>query len=623
MTENFERKIFLNIRATLEGCPLITNAETSADGDFYSIACNMCNYGRFAFFVRKKTMCALLKGSVRTTGIDDNSLKNLCESLIEEHPVITYRININKVLFQEMIMMTKENFEESNRFAFEKTAQFIEIISTLCRKLGMGNTIMLNYKDYVKPTNKLPKPGEEKDAEDKTEITVLNIPPDTQIPKESIVRAEKEKEQQFLNENRIDDYSPDAGIEAKNFQDADDEKKECKDMEDIPDISMEMVGVVNVNDFSESTDELNDALAGRLISVSEFEDENSLEDMDAEDEQPVTFSDSMLDEYNFTESSMPELEESVYTGIISDDEDDEETGGIKTDENNQQETQSEKFQKNETDISSEPYIDNKRDKKVGENIPKNSHSDLGNKKERKGNMEDNNYTEEAALAEAISTMESITSEPQRDNRRQMGERQERQNTAWKKKDKESEQKEAKNKKESETEADSGKNKTAPDLKKDKKPEEKSEKADTPEKKVYKSQETGSQESGKKYVAKGRNQDTERNNRKNSVTPKKYSNKNEASDSSDRSENKKEDTKKPETGAQKTFKSSIFEDYEKDLKNLESKYQKQIESFSVDDLLKIIENRYVPTDAGNKETAPDYIREKLCQTAKEELKSRIQ
>lgn len=618
MTENFERKIFLNIRATLEGCPLITNVETSADGDFYSIACNMCNSGRFAFFVRKKIMCALLKGSVRTTGIDDNSLKKLCDSLIEEHPIITYRININKVLFQEMIVMTKENFEENNRFVFEKTAQFIEIISTLCRKLGMGNTIMLNYKDYVKPTNKLPKPGEENDTEDETEDAVLNIPPDTQIPKESIVRAEKEQEQQFLNENRIDDYSPKTRIETKDFKAVDNEKKENQDTEDIPDISMEMIGVVNVSDFSESTDELNDTLAGGFIPVSEFED--GLEDIGVEDEQPVTFSDSMLDEYNFTEDSMPELEESVYTGIISDD---EEAGDIETDENNQQEIHSEKFQKKETDAPSKSCIDDGNDKKSSGNTPKNSSNDLEKKKEREGNMEDNNYTEEAAIAEAFSTMESKPSEQQRDNRRQLGERQERQKAVWKKKDKEMEQREPKNKKESES--DSEKNKTEPDLKKDKKTEEKSEKADIPEKKVYKSQETGSQEpksqdSGKKYTAKGRSQDSERNNKKESVTPKKHSNKNE---SRDRSENKKEDVKSSEADVQKTFKNSIFEDYEKDLKNLECKYQKQIENFSVDDLLKIIENRYVPTDAWNKEAAPDYIREKLCQAAKEELKSRIQ
>lgn len=181
------KKIFLNVRETLRANEYMSHIETPYDDEKnYSVACDIHKTNRIAFGIKKEEPIAFMKGSVKTNGYTDEEIMQICDPLVESIQQMNYTININKIIFQMIVPVSKDTFEENDGLVFEQLALFVKIVSQCCNKITGDDVITLEKTNYVK---KKKEP--------------IQITPDTNIP-EVYQEEETKEESAYVNEDSVD-----------------------------------------------------------------------------------------------------------------------------------------------------------------------------------------------------------------------------------------------------------------------------------------------------------------------------------------------------------------------------------------------------------------------------------
>lgn len=149
MEQNENRRIFLNIRTTLEQEPGANGIEVQADDDFYMLSCTIQGDGKLAFGIKKTGEMAFGKASIRTAGEDGAWLSGICARLIENNANATYTVGTAKTSFQTVIPLEGE-YDEKNRKAFDEFRDFTETVTGFGSELGHGNPVRMEYREYEK-----------------------------------------------------------------------------------------------------------------------------------------------------------------------------------------------------------------------------------------------------------------------------------------------------------------------------------------------------------------------------------------------------------------------------------------------------------------------------------------
>lgn len=519
MQNNDNRKIFLNVKETLNGNDNIKNVEIQLDDKQYVVSADINNTSKLAFGIKKTDGIAFIKASVKTEGITDERITEICEPIVEDRNV-NYAIQINKVVFQSVIPVRANTIEENNKFVFEEIRSFVEAVSICCETLGDGHIIHLEYKEYGKKQIDVDNPLGE----------TISVTPNTDVVKEAEVREEINK---MENQRTKSNNKPTEEIKEKS-----------------------------------EDDEIKDIMAQSVVSVDDF----------IGSDIPDSFTAIPSDEMDIDTEEPIEKPKSVFTGSIPIDEfDDFSTNDInennedlpliiKDEDSNSEEENISLIQK-ENNIS----LEEDKNKEIADNIKKEDIVD----KERK---------EEDVSTEIKDKSMSIENED------------------TKKDELDSSMKSLKDKMNQEKELIK---------ERDKQLEEEKERRREPFRTVKNDD-----------ITKNQNANTNKNSQ-NDKSSEKVNNRN--NDRNNKVNERQNDRQKQNGGNKldrdnKSSINNIFANYERDLKNVENKYKNQIRNLNIDELLQLIENRYNQDDAN--QLVSDYIKEKLCNIAKDELKFRV-
>lgn len=517
MQNNDNRKIFLNVKETLNGNDNIKNVEIQLDDKQYVVSADINNTSKLAFGIKKTDGIAFIKASVKTEGITDERITEICEPIVEDRNV-NYAIQINKVVFQSVIPVRASTIEENNKFVFEEIRSFVEAVSICCETLGDGHIIHLEYKEYGKKQIDVDNPLGE----------TISVTPNTDVVKEAEVREEINK----MENQRT--------------------KSNNKSTEEIKEKSED--------------DEIKDIMAQSVVSVDDF----------IGSDIPDSFTAIPSDEMDIDIEEPIEKPKSVFTGSVPVDEfDDFSANDIN--ENNEdlpliiKDEDSKSEEETVSLIQKENNIVSEKDEEIVDNIKKEDVVE----KERK---------EEDVSIEIKSKSSSIENEN--------GKKEELDSSIKSLNDKMNQEKELIKEREKQLEEE----------KERRREPFRNSKSDDDAKNQNTS--TNKNQQNDKNNDKTNDRNNERNNRT----------------------NERQNDKQKQNGGNKLDRdnksniNNIFANYERDLKNVENKYKNQIRNLNIDELLQLIENRYNQDDAN--QSVSDYIKEKLCNIAKDELKFRM-
>lgn len=276
MNKNDNRKIFLNVRTTLENEEGVSNIDNLAEDKFYSLCCDICDGNRLALGISKTEGIAFAKASIKINGLTDDQVSELCNPIIGDNTQISYSININKIVFQVVIPIQKQEFEENNELMFSELRNFVIIVTKCSKKLGYGDVIYLSYKEYEKKNNHNNNESSINNVTKNSESQddVMKIKPDAYIPKDTPIKVSDVDDNEELS-----DFSS-MGV------------MKVEDMENEMLFAEEMNGTIPVDD------------------IEEMEEINKLDKG-----ENITLNGDMSDLYVDNSSSS---EEEEYTGIVSD-----------------------------------------------------------------------------------------------------------------------------------------------------------------------------------------------------------------------------------------------------------------------------------------------------------------
>lgn len=289
MEKGENRKLFLNIKATLDANADISNIDISPDDNYYSMSCDFYNGNKLAFGIKKVDGVAFAKASVQSGDMPDSKLVEICDKLCDDYMHIRYSIQSGKIIFQMVIPVQKDTFEENDNMVFNELKLFVEAITECCNILGLGNIICLEKKQYVKR-----KSGD-----------AMQISPNTNIEYEDTVRQEINAKEN-INYNNVNQADDD--FNSSNIQ----QTIKVDDFDIEPEEFSETIhSQVNVEDIEDSF-----YFSGSM--PVEMMDDGYNDDYDDTDDKISIIKSDDIPETDKEESISADIEESIQEMNISD-----------------------------------------------------------------------------------------------------------------------------------------------------------------------------------------------------------------------------------------------------------------------------------------------------------------
>lgn len=271
MEEKMYKILQNEISRNLKNIDIIKNVNVSSDDQMINIYCIIYNNIKIAFAIKKSLKLFIMKSVVKIAGLSNNEMETVATDALDDCIHTKFVISANQITFSgvfplKALLEEIENGDITQDTLIEKVIkivfEFIGITTRACKKLRLGNEIVLTYE-----TNYCKDESNEEVMNETTDINDIKDENETDTNEnkyeEEISEETKEEKKENSNRINIDEVEESQNLTDSNTQD------------DVPTfISLEETDMIGgtpnkniendiqpmVNEDDSSNDELNDEL---------------------------------------------------------------------------------------------------------------------------------------------------------------------------------------------------------------------------------------------------------------------------------------------------------------------------------------------------------------------------